>query len=397
MISSAEPRLRAACWLPTGVHRQHRWFALVLFSAALIAGCGGHQTSSSEPAPYAVEGDRVELSHNGPSWKYVKLATAEMAAPIPPEPVPARVAFDEGRSVPVVAPLAGRVDTVAIRLGQHVEQGDRLIAVRSGKLVDLFREIEILKAKETAAAKTTDRLHALVQLKASPEKELIEAEQALSQARLAREAAEAKLRSMAVAGEQQGLYWLTAPRAGVVVERSVLVGQEAGPERSEPLLVIADLDEVIVTADVSEADIGSLQVGQPASVRATSGHGPDKEGQIEYIGQVVDPVRRMVEVRVRVRNDDPNELLRPNAFTRVTFPPPGGLRVVTPARAVVTDDDRSYVFVQLPAQPDSLQRREVTVGRQGHGLVEIASGLQPGETYVVEGAILLLNSIDIAS
>jgi multidrug efflux pump subunit AcrA (membrane-fusion protein) len=64
---------------------------------------------------------------------------------------------------------------------------------------------------------------------------------------------------------------------------------------------------------------------------------------------------------------------------------------------VVTDDEHSFVFVQLHEPAHGLQRREVVTGRQREGRVEIASGLLPGETYVGKGALLLLNAIDLAN
>jgi membrane fusion protein, heavy metal efflux system len=290
--------------------------------------------------------------------------------------------------------LPGRVDAVTVRLGQRVEHGDRLVAVRSTALVDLFKEIDLIRSKELARSKAVERLRALVALKAVPEKDLVAAEQDLRQAQLARESAELKLRSLSLATGSEGLYWLTASRTGVVVERNVLMGQEVGPERAEPLLVVAELDEVIVTADVPESDVADLQVGQPATI--VSPAAPDRAitGGVEYVGEVVDPLRHMVNVRVRVPNAD--RLLRPNAFVQVAFGRDGPGRVLLPAEAVVTDDQRTFVFVRRADQPQRLERRAVTVGRHSEGQVEILSGLAPGETYVVRGAILLLNAVDLA-
>jgi len=348
---------------------------------------------SAPAAHFAAAEDHVDVRENAPTWRYIELARAALSDPIPAEPVPGRVAFDEARSVPIIAPLQGHVDAVAVRLGEQVQDGQRLLAVRSGALVDLLREIESLQAEESARGKAAERLRALVTLKAAPEKDLVAAEQDLHQSHLAREAAELKLRSLPVVPEREGLYWITAPRAGVVVDRNVLVGHEVGPDRGEPLLVIGELDQVIVAADVPETAVAALRVGQPASVVSPATPGQQLAGRIEYIGEVVDPVRRMVNVRLRVPNDE--RTLRPNAFVQVTFSLEGQAHVVVPAEAVVTDDDTSFVFVQPLDHPQQLQRRRVVPGRQGEGRVELLSGLDPGETFVTKGAILLLNAIDL--
>ena len=351
-------------------------------------------TAVAAPAPFAVDHETIHVAEGAATWGYLALATATLSDPIAPEPVPAHVAFDEARSEPVVAPLAGHVESVAVRLGQRVEQGDRLVAVRSTALVDVYKDLEQSKSEAAAREKAVARLRALVALKAEPEKELLAAEQDLRQSQLARDAAELKLRSLAVGEAGENLYWLTASRSGVVVERTVLAGQEVGPDRTDPLLVIADLGEVIVTADVPEEQVGTVRVGQ--SARIVSAAVPERtiEGRVEYVGEVVDPTRRMVEVRVRVANED--RTLRPNAFVQVALATDGSPRVVVPAEAVVNDDQAAFVFVQHSDHPGSLERRAVTPGFQRADQVEIMSGLAPGETYVSKGAILLLNAIDLA-
>jgi cobalt-zinc-cadmium efflux system membrane fusion protein len=379
--------------------RDRRVLVAVLVAIAVAIGMLGfrhsNQTEADVGPPFSVTGDRIEIHDNAPTWSYVEFARADVQAPVPPAPVPARVAFDESRAAPIVPPLPGRIDAVPVRLGQRVSKGDQLAAIRSPELVDLTKEVELKHSEETARAKAVERLRALVELHAEPTKKLVEAEQELAQAQLARQGAELKLRSLAVAQEDAGLYWLLAPRDGVVVQRNALIGQEVGPDRAEPLMVVAEVDEVIVSADVPEGDVAGLQIGQPAHVLTSGGAEAGLSGRIEYIGEVVDPQRRMVDVRVRVAN--PDRLLRPNAFVQVAFVPGESERVVVPADAVVTDDQQSFVFVRSADQPGTLERREVVVGRQRGGRVEIARGLEPGETYVTKGAILLLNAVDLAN
>lgn len=371
--------------------------AAALAVGALLSGVlrrGAARVAERAPA-FQVEGPRVDIRAGAPTWTYLGFATAALHPTLPPPPVPGRVAVDEARAQPIEAPLPGRIDSVAVKLGERVEPGQRLIAVRSPDLVDLARELEQIKSEEAAKARTVERLRALVALTAEPEKKLVEAEQALTQAQLARAAAEAKLRSLSVAAASEGLYWLTAPRAGVVVARDALAGQQVGPERSDPLLVIAALDEVIVTADVPEASVRSLTVGQRAQIIEAGAADGGVTGVIESIGAVVDPQRRMVDVRVRVPN--PDGALRPNAFVQVAFTPDGRPLVVVPVEAVVTDDQQSFVFVRAAGSDTALERRQVTLGHQQDDQVEVLSGLAPGDTYVTKGALLLLNAVDLAS
>jgi membrane fusion protein, heavy metal efflux system len=365
--------------------------ALLALAALLLAP--RHAVEVARKPGFTVNGDRIAINAGAPAWSYVELAQATLGAPLPPKPVPGHVAVDEALSEQVLAPLTGRVESVSARLGQRVEKGDRLATVRSVALVDLSKEIDQLRREESAKAQTLQRVRSLVAVRAVPEKDLVAAEQEFGQAQLAREAAELKLRSLEVQPGSEALYGITAQRGGVVVERNVLPGQEVGPERGDPLMVIADLDEVIVTADVPEVDVGDLQLGQEAQITSASFGGRELGGRVEYISEVVDPQRRMVNVRVRVPN--PERLLRPNAYVQVAFAPVGEPRVVVPAGAVVTDDQESVVFVRSGGEGGPLERRPVVTGHQRTGQVEITSGLTAGETYVTRGAILLLNAVDL--
>lgn len=372
----------------------HRRIVGAALAGILLSLMGCEGKTESPPSPIQVDGDVVSMAPELASWSYVQFAQAVKGPALAAVSVPARVAVDEARSSTIVAPLAGRVESLAVRLGQRVSTGDHLLSIRSPGIVDLQREVELRRARESASLKIVERVRDLVHLKASPEKDLIAAEQELNQARLSRESAESKLRTLSIERAGEGVYWIKAPRDGVVVERAALVGQEAGPNRTEPLLEIAELDEVIVKADVPEADVVDLHVGVRATVTSAAVQDRTFPGRVEHVGLVVDPERRMVDVRVRVPNLDSQ--LRPNAFVQVEFVPDAHERILVDAHAVVTDDQQAYVFVQPAGQATRLERRRVQTGRRRADKVEILDGLQAGDTYVAKGAILLLNAMDLA-
>jgi cobalt-zinc-cadmium efflux system membrane fusion protein len=355
---------------------------------------GGEQAARAE---LQTEKQSVVLDANAAQLKYVEVRTAEDGTPLPPLPAPARVGVAESRSAPVYAALAGRVDSVVVQLGQQVKPGDRLVAVRSSSLPDLNRDLENARAALGVKTSAAERVRDLVHLRAVAEKDLALAEAERREAEIAVRAAEGKRRSLGLgAVDPSGLYWITAPRAGIVVERRALVGMEVGPDRTDPLVLIADLKEVVVVADLLEGDVAGIRPGQTAEVRAA---GDDAvSGTVEYVAAMVDPVRRTVAVRVRVPN--PEGRLRPNAFAHVTFhPAQGEKRVVVPDQAVVSDGQKNVVFVREPAPAgrQRFSRREVRVGRSRDGNVEVLDGLRPGESFVAGGALLLLNALDLGS
>ncbi|MFY0564342.1 efflux RND transporter periplasmic adaptor subunit [Archangium lansingense] len=366
--------------------------------AAVTAGLvlGRPTPAEAEPAPPAspvVRGESVHLPPEGQQWQYIELAVAAEAPMLAPLPAPGRVDLDERRTASMGAPLAGRVDQVRVRLGDRVTAGERLFSVRSGAWADLEREVKSAETEVANKQRIADRVRELVGLQAAPEKELVAAEAELRQAQLALQAAQAKKASLAVSAEGNNLFWVTAPRAGTVVDLDVVANQEVTPERDGPLVRLSDLSEVRVIADVQETDAADLREGQQALVRTQSG-AVERRGTVERISEVVDPRRRTVEVRLRVTNED--RALRPNAFVEVTPEAATPVkRVRVPASAVVTDGARSVIFVAREA--GQLERVAVMTGRRRDGEVEVRQGLEPGSRYVARGALLLENTIELAN
>jgi cobalt-zinc-cadmium efflux system membrane fusion protein len=371
-------------------------------AALAVKGMDGSSGPAETPPGLTVESGGVELGASAPQWRYIDLATASVGPPLPGVPAPARITVDEARSAPLFAPLPGRVERVDVQLGQEVKPGDRLLALRSSTLPELGREEESARAALAVKTSMAERVRDLVQLRAVPEKDLILAEQERREAELNLKAAAGKRRSLRIdAQDDSGLYWVTATRRGTVVERRALVGMEVGPDRTEPLVSVANLDDVIVVADLLERDAAGIKVGQRATITDVALGGEPSQGRVEYVAPMVDPVRRTVGVRVRVPN--PGHRLRPNAFAQVNFAADAAgeaeRRVVVPSEAVVTDDQKSVVFVRrgAPGGKTRLERREVQAGRVRDGHTEILSGLHEGESYVARGALLLLNALDLAS
>lgn len=367
-------------------------------STALLAGLlFGHPTQAGAEPPLppspTVRGESVHLPPEGPQWQYIELAVAAEAPMLAPLPAPGRVELDERRTASMGAPLPGRVDQVRVRPGDRVKAGERLFSVRSGAWAELEREVKGAETEVANKQRIAERVRELVAVQAAPEKELVAAEAELQQARLALRAAQARRASLSVSPESDNLFWVTAPRAGTVVELDVVANQEVAPERDRPLVRLSDLSEVLVIADVQETDAADLREGQTALVRTQSG-AMERRGTVERISEVVDARRRTVEVRLRVANED--RALRPNAFVEVTPEASAGVkRVRVPASAVVTDGARSVVFVAREA--GRLERVAVLTGRRRDGEVEVHQGLEPGSRYVARGALLLENTIELAN
>jgi RND family efflux transporter MFP subunit len=341
------------------------------------------------PAPgMTVGSDAVTLANDAPMWGVVKLALPDLAEPHWTDPVPARIVFDEARTSRLGSPLAGRVTAVGVERGQHVKQGAKLFTVSSPNLAELRAELEKATVEAATARINFDRVKNLVDAGSVPAKELVTAQQEVTEAELAVKLANQKLASLRVAGIGDASFTVAAPRDGVVVEKNVAVGQniDAG---SGTVMAIADLSEVWVVADLFENDVGSLVPGAKAKV--ILGGTTELDGAVDQVSAVVDPDRHTVPVRVKLAN--PEGALRPNAYAQIKFFDPTTAKVALPASAVMSDGAQTYVYVK--DKDGRLRRRNVVTGSASGGKMPVLAGLEHDEQVVVQGAILLDNQIQL--
>jgi membrane fusion protein, heavy metal efflux system len=370
--------------------------AVVLSAAAIFAASRFERKPPPPQAPstaVAVANSAVSIANGAPQWDVIRLGRAEPAAEQWSDPVPGYVRVDEARASRVGAPLGGRVVQVFAELGQTVAVGAPLFSVASPDLAALRADQEHAKIDLAASRATYERVHAIVQARALPEKEEIAAAQALRQAELAATAATSRVSSLKVATQGYGEFVVRSPRAGQVAEKSVLPGQEIDAGALGNLMMIADLTDVWVVAELFESDTIGVHPGTKTRVTVASVPGKVFDAEVQTVSAVVDPERHSIPIRVRLANADGT--LKPNTFARMQFftaPPSGSVDIAS--SALVTDGANQYVYIRTPE--GKFARRRVTAGAAREGRVLVTEGLTPGDIVVERGAILLDNQIQLA-
>ncbi len=345
-------------------------YLLILVAAA----CSGHSNASPEPAPDEMSGsNKLESVVVGP-------APAHWT-----DQVPARIIFDETQTSRVGAPLGGRVSQVMVELGQHVKVGAALVSVTSGDLADFYGARDKAKNDLDAAQVTYDRVKELVDLGSLPKKELDSAEQDLRAAKVNYATASQKIASLKVGAGGPTEFTIVAPRAGVVVEKNVAVGQQVSPD-SGSIIAIADLSDVWVVADLLEDAVHDIAIGTKAEV-TIEGLAP-LEGTVGQVAKIVDPDRHTVPVRVKLAN--PAGALRPNALAQIRFYDDETGPISVPADAILSDGAASYVYVVRDGVP---KRQDVIAGPRNAKMIAIRSGLAVGDQVIARGAGLLDNQL----
>lgn len=176
---------------------------------------------------------------------------------------------------------------------------------------------------------------------------------------------------------------MVAPSTGYVIEKAVVEG--AYVEAGTRVYRIADLSRVWIDADVYEADLRHLEVGQPVRVVLPYAKSESFEGRLDYVYPTLNDQTRTGRVRVTLPNE--NLDLKPDMYATVLLDVDLGRRLAVPDSSVVYTGPRRLVFVDIGE--GRLRPTEVELGVHASGLYEIVGGLEEGERVVTSGNFLI--------
>ena len=377
--------------------------------AGLLGGCGRSEApaATSSPVPRADGPSVVTLPADSPQLKQIRVETVQLAdMPTGELVAPARVIPNPNRISRLLPQVQGRVTRVMAQLGDHVEQGQPLVELDSpdsDAAIAGFLQAQAVErqAEATLTKAQTDlaRATALYELRAIAEKEVVGARNDLAQAtegleaaRALREQARRKLELLGLtARSARQLVLVRAPISGKVIEVNVAPGEYRGAVSSHsdtttaPLMTIADLQNVWVSADIPEPALRLVRVGERVSITFISLPDETFTATVSRIGDVLDPQTRTFKVQVELPN--PQGRLRPEMFASLQLLGPRHPTPVVPSTAIVQEYGHALVF--LERGPGKFERRQVSTGVQVGPMVAVASGVEAGERVVTDGAVLL--------
>ena len=183
-------------------------------------------------------------------------------------------------------------------------------------------------------------------------------------------------------GAPQRTYPVVARTSGVVTQIGARPGAQVTPGQS--IVTIQGLDRVLVVADVPEAALANVRVGQPGEISFPAYAGEVRRGVIDYIYPSFNAQTRTARLRITLPN--PGLRLKQGMFANVTLQGTGGRAIVVPSEAVIDTGRRQVVIVR---RGGSFVPQEVSVGRDYDEWTEIVSGPQPGEQVVASGQFLI--------
>lgn len=284
----------------------------------------------------------------------------------------------------------------------RIEMAETEASVRRAKAA-LALARSVLAEAEVAAARAereSNRARQLREAGLATQQSVDDAESEQAAARARVEAARAQVEAAREEGTQaesrltKGL--IRAPLTGTVARRAVNVGDLASDAAAaKPIFTIVDNRRLDLTVTIAAPDQAKLRLGQPLTFSTEARPGEEFAGRVEHINPLLDTAERAVKVVATVENAD----LRLKGGMFVSGQIINGQRdavLQVPRSSLLgwqMGQDKAGLFV---VEGETARRREVTTGAVEGDLVEIVSGAQAGERYVVRGGFTLQDGDPVA-
>jgi membrane fusion protein (multidrug efflux system) len=213
---------------------------------------------------------------------------------------------------------------------------------------------------------------------------------AAGQARAQVAAAQANLNS---ASTNLGFTRIPAPISGRIGRSAFTVGALVSASQTSPLATIQQLDPIFVDITQSSAQLVALRralaerdvLPASAEVRLKLEDGSDYPfaGRVEFAEVNVDQSAGTVTIRARFSN--PQRMLLPGMFVRVTTPQARVPQAILAPQDGISRDPKGNATALLVGADGKAELRNVTAGRAIGDKWLITAGLKPGDKLIVEG------------
>lgn len=307
------------------------------------------------------------------------------------------------RKAAVASKVTGRLISVHVEEGSIVKKGDVIavlenedaLAAKQQAMANLAvarADLEKAKAEQRDARIHLNRLSELLREQLVPKADYDASEARYNIAAAAVEGAEARIRaSTAFLREAEvalGYTSLRAPFDAVVLTKNADVGDIVTPigaaaEAKAAVVTIADMSSLQVEADVSESNISKVRLGQPCEIQLDALSDRRFRGEVHMIVPTAD--RTKASVMIKVRFIDKDTRILPEMSAKVSFlerqleEKEMTPRTAVPSESVRKRNGKSFVFL---IQDERLADTEIVAGESIGDMIEVISGVQPGDRIV---------------
>lgn len=300
----------------------------------------------------------------------------------------ARIVAEEERTAEIYPTVSGRVNEVAVKLGDMVSKGQVLATVTSAEMAEFDRDVITSSAELSNSKRNLRQAEQLFENGLSSARELEEAKNQFLIKQAEDKSARAILRLHG--GSSKGSYLLTSPLSGFVIEKNVNSDMQLRVDNSSSLFSIADLSRVSAMVNIYESDIPRISEGDEVRISILSYPEKEFKGKIDKIYNVLDGESRVMNARVSIAN--PQFLLKPGMLATVNISASSGIELpVVNSRGIIFDENKNYVLAL--SQESKVKIREVAVARKVNGKAYISKGLKAGDRIIASRQVFLYETL----
>lgn len=323
----------------------------------------------------------------------IQLAVAELGAVVKSTAYPAKLVVNTDRQAHVAPAFAGHVEAVYVELGQQVKKGQALARLLVPDLVDQQASLQVEQANLDLARQDYEREKKLWSEGISAKQDYQRAYNAYQQAQIQVRATRARIAALGAQTTSQGRYVLTAPIAGVISQKDLVLGENV--QLADQLVVIDQLDQLWLEFIAPSSEFAEIVPNQSIEFKSLQS-GNLFKAQIQSLNSQADAQTGRLQVRAKVLSNAAE--LRPNLMVNVQLQQQQaqqGLRIL--ASAVQKIEGRDAVFVAAQhEQKIEFTPQSVTLGTSSSDgqWIEVLSGLEQGQKYAAQGSFLLKSELE---
>lgn len=321
----------------------------------------------------------------------VKIDTAELCSITDELKLSGEISFDDKKVVKVFPFSSGQVIKVNVSTGDKVVKGQVLAVIKSADVSGNYSDLSAAGNDLSIAKKQMENEESLFKNGIASEREYMEAKENYMKALTAANKLKAQI-SINGSGRTSanGTYVVVSPISGYVVEKKISEGAFIRSDAGDNLFTIGDISDVWVWANVYETDIAKVKAGYDAAVTTLAYPDSVFNGKVDEVYNVLDPVTKVMKIRIRLPNN--NQSLKPEMFANIIVTNEKGEKAVCiPKQAVLPVDGKNYVVVYNSACDLKVQEIKLlkTVGDKTY----ITDGLKPGDKILTSNQVLYFKAL----
>jgi cobalt-zinc-cadmium efflux system membrane fusion protein len=329
--------------------------------AFLLAGCTSTQEAKEKPPEKKIQ--------------IYKVSSQEVSSSIQ---ATGTIQPDIEGSAKIISNLAGTVEGIFVKVGDKVNKGDSLCAIRSPDVSDTYSNYLSNLSQVRQAERIYGLNKQLFEVGAVTKNDLLASETNYEQAKALSAAFKKKLEIYGVNPESgfSDRLNVKSPMNGSVVEIQTHVGDRV--DTTNVLMTVADPSKTVVVANIYDTDIVQIQQGKEVTFYTDVFPNIPFKGLIKYISDTSDPDTKTVKTYIRILSDQGR--FRQNMFLKIKIGNGRKRLPVVPKTALLYKEGKFSVYLRVEGRNEVREVKPVVDVAEKFMAVE---GLKEGDEVVL--------------